>query len=386
MSASTATGSGVLPFGEAGDDWLALDRRRVQNPTLRVSNNQAIGHVFIGADTNTELRDQSNREGLLEGPAYEDLRTLVQSALNLIEIRRRVAPRTDPTPKPARTGLFSRFELSEIRSALVAKYPTDTRLIGLIDAKNEDLQESVEEVQQVLAQYSRLATLGSLTDMVLHDGRTAVSRLRSIVRFGERDMAKASTPAEHRVEQAVSSLHDTSVQAELLATLFGQIEPFSGRKRGQPKTLSLRKIIDDAAAIFHAEADELGAQITVDGDNIDVRVDPSEILTVLVNLLRNALYWLSTIPPDTPRQIAVGMQREADESMSILVSDSGPGVPEEFHEIIFDAYFSSRPDGVGLGLSLAGNVVQEFYGGELRLIDHGPSPGATFEATLRRRV
>ena len=376
----------VLPFGEAGDDWLALDRRRVQNPTMRVSNNQVIGHVFIGADTNTELRDQSNREGLLEGPAYEDLRTLVQSALNLIETRRRVARRTDPTPKPSRTGLFSRFELSEIRAALAAKYPTDTRLIGLIDAKNEDLQEGVEEVQRVLAQYSRLATLGSLIDRVLHDGRTAVSRLRNIVRFGERDLTKASTPADRRVEQAVSSLHDTSVQAELLATLFSQIEPFSGRKRGKPKVLSLRKIIDDAVAIFRAEADELGVEITVDGDNIDVRIDPSEILTVLVNLLQNALYWLSTTPADTRRRIAVSMRRNSDESVTILVSDSGPGVPEEFHEIIFDAYFSCRPDGVGLGLSLAGNVVQEFYGGELRLVDHGPLPGATFEATLRRRV
>ena len=376
----------VLPFGEAGDDWLALDRRRVQNPTMRVSNNQVIGHVFIGADTNTELRDQSNREGLLEGPAYEDLRILVQNALNQIETRRRVARRADPTPKPARTGLFSRFELSEIRAALATKYPTDTRLIGLIDAKNDDLQEGVEEVQRVLAQYSRLATLGSLIDRVLHDGRTAVSRLRNIVRFGQRDMAKAGTPAERRVEQAVSSLHDTSVQAELLATLFSQIEPFSGRKRGKPKILSLRKIIDDAVAIFRAEADELGVEITVDGDNIDVRVDPSEILTMLVNLLQNALYWLSTTTPDTQRQIAVGIRRNADESVMILVSDSGPGVPEEFHEIIFDAYFSSRPDGVGLGLSLAGNVVQEFYGGELRLIDHGPLPGATFEATLRRRV
>lgn len=376
----------VLPFGEAGDDWLALDRRRVQNPTMRVSNNQVIGHVFIGADTNTELRDQSNREGLLEGPAYEDLRSLVQSALNLIETRRRVARRADPSPKPARAGLFSRFELSEIRAALAAKYPTDTRLIGLIDAKNEDLQEGVEVVQRVLAQYSRLATLGSLIDRVLHDGRTAVSRLRNIVRFGERDMAKANTPASLKVEQAVSSLHDTSLQAELLATLFGQIEPFSGRKRGRPKIMSLRKILEDAVRTFQSEADQLGIKIRIEGDNIDVRVDPSEILIVLVNLLQNAIYWLSTTPPDAQRRIALNIRRNEDQSVTILVSDSGPGVPEEFHEIIFDAYFSSRPDGVGLGLSLAGNVIQEFYGGDLRLLESGPLSGATFEATLRRRV
>jgi C4-dicarboxylate-specific signal transduction histidine kinase len=353
---------------------------------MRVSNNQVIGHVFIGADANGELRDQSNREGLLDGPAYEDLRTLVRSALILIETKRWAARRTDPIPKQSRTGLFSRFELGEIRSALAAKYPTDTRLIGLLDAKNEDIQEGVEEVQRVLAQYSRLATLGSLVDRVLHDGRTAVSRLRSIVRFGERDLAKASTPVDRKVERAASSLHQTSIQAELLATLFSQIEPFSGRKRGKPKILSLRKIIDDAVAIFQAEADELDIDIAVDGDGVDVRVDPSEILTVLVNLLQNALYWLSTTAGTTRRRIAVSLGRNDDESVTILVSDSGPGVPEELHEIIFDAYFSSRPDGVGLGLSMAGNIVHDFYAGELRLIDHGQLPGATFAATLRRRV
>lgn len=73
----------VLPFGEPGDDWLGLDRRRVQNPTLRLSNNQVIGHVFIGADENELLRDQSNREGLIEGESYDDLKVLVQAPMPL---------------------------------------------------------------------------------------------------------------------------------------------------------------------------------------------------------------------------------------------------------------------------------------------------------------
>jgi signal transduction histidine kinase len=376
----------VLPFGEAGDDWLALDQRRVQNPTMRVSNNQVIGHVFIGADANRELRDQSNREGLLDGPAYEDLKCLIQGALNLIEARRWGARRPTRPTAQSRTGLFSRFELGEIRSALAAKYPADTPLLDLVDAKRADIHEGVEEVQRVLAQYSRLATLGSLIDRVLHDGRTAVARLRSIVRFGERDLAKTRTHTDEKVERAASALRDTSIQAELLAALFRQIEPFSGRKRGRPKSLSLRKIIDDAVTIFQPESDELGIEVVVDGDGVDVRVDPSEILTVLVNLLQNAIYWLSTVPGDTQRKIAVGMHRNDDDSVTILVSDSGPGVPGELHEIIFDAYFSSRPDGVGLGLSVAGNVVHDFYGGELKLMNDGPLPGATFAATLRRRV
>lgn len=376
----------VLPFGEAGDDWLGLDRRRVQNPTLRVSNNQVIGHVFIGADTNVELRDQTNREGLIEGLAYEDLRSMLQSALTLIEAKRYAARRNDKKPKETRSGLFRRFELGEIRRALAEQYPADTRLIGLIDAKNEDIQEGVEEVQRVLSQYSRLATLGSLVDRVLHDGRTAVSRLKNVVRFGDRDLLNQNVTDKQKLEQATASLHATSVQAELLATLFNQIEPFSGRKRGKPRVLSLRKIVEDAVAIFEGEANDLGVTIEVEGDGIDVRVDPSEILTVVVNLVQNALYWLSTTPGSSDRKILISLQRHDDDSVSILVSDSGPGVPVEVRDLVFDAYFSNRPNGIGLGLSIAGNLVQDFYGGDLTLVDHGRLPGATFAVTLRRRV
>ena len=59
----------VLPYGEPRNDWLRLDLRRVQNPAMRLSNNQIMGYVLISADKNSQLRDQSNREGLIEGPA-----------------------------------------------------------------------------------------------------------------------------------------------------------------------------------------------------------------------------------------------------------------------------------------------------------------------------
>lgn len=376
----------VLPFGEVGDDWLGLDRRRVQNPTLRVSNNQVIGHVAISADANASLRDQTNREGLIEGVAYDDLRTLVRGSLALIEQRRWQARRKAPRPNEARAGLFNRFKLDEIRNALEESYPNDKRMIELIDAKDEDIKEGIEEVQQVISRYSRLATLGSLIDRVLHDGRTAVSRLKNIVRFAERDIAKQNVPSEDRLVQAKSHFSDTSVQADLLGTLFNQIEPFSGRKRGRPKAIPLRKIAKDAAAVFASEAEELGVEIDVKGgDGIDVTVDQSEILTVLVNLIQNSLYWLSASSTED-RRIVMQLSRNADQSVSISVSDSGPGVPEDNRDTVFDAYFSTRPDGIGLGLSIAGSIIHDFYDGELTLVDHGPLSGATFIATIRRRI
>ena len=67
----------VWPYGEPHDDWLGLDQRRVNNPVVSLSNNQVIGFVEISRDGNPELLDQTNREGLIHNPAFDDLRRLV---------------------------------------------------------------------------------------------------------------------------------------------------------------------------------------------------------------------------------------------------------------------------------------------------------------------
>ncbi|NTW39231.1 MAG: histidine kinase [Cellulomonadaceae bacterium] len=376
----------VLPFGERDDDWLRLDLRRVQSPTRALSNNQIIGHIFIDADANQQLRDQSNREGLLEGAAYEDLRIMVRAALTVLENRRYAARRTSKSDAQPRGGIFERFDLGEIRGALAAQLPNDSQLIGLVDEKSRDIQAGVVEVQQILSRYSRLATLGSLIDKVLHDGRTVITQLKNLSRFGKRDLSKATLDCEEKISISTRALTRTAEQADLLEALFNQIEPFGGRRRGRPRTVRVRELVDRAITIGRFDADEKGVELTAFGEDFEVTLDESEVLTVLTNLIANAIYWTATRPKHEERKVAVGARRNSDSSVTIGVSDSGPGVDESIRELIFDPYFSSKPDGVGLGLSISGNLVEDIYAGELILVDNGPLSGATFEATFRRRV
>ncbi|WP_426725271.1 sensor histidine kinase [Curtobacterium flaccumfaciens] len=376
----------VLPFGETGDDWLGLDLRRVQTPTRRVSNNQIIGHVFIGADTNQGLKDQSNREGILAGTAYSDLQTLVKAALNEVETRRYIARHPKKEADGNRGGLFERFDLGEIRTALAQSYPGDNRLIGLVEDKNRDIQDGVAEVQNVLSRYSRLATLGALIDRVLHDGRTVVARLKNITRFSFRDLKKKSFTSEERIELAVDAMSAIALQADLLSSLFKQVEPFGGRKRGRPKEISTSDAIDKALAILQQEADDRGVELVREGESVTVKVDEAELLTVLINLIHNAIYWTSTQPSGFERKVSAAARLNDDSSLSVTINDSGPGVAEGVRHLVFDPYFSSKPEGVGLGLSIVGNLVEDIYAGELILTNEGPLGGATFEATFRRRV
>lgn len=376
----------VLPFGERGDDWLGLDLRRVQSPTRRLSNNQIIGHIFIGADTNEELRDQSNREGFLEGTAYADMQTLTRAALSELETRRYIARHPANAPTPTKRGIFDKFDLEEIRDVLTTSYPADVRLLGLVDEKDRDIQEGLTEMKTVLSRYSRLATLGSLIDRVLHDGRTVVTRLKNTARFGKRDLEKSALSNEEKLHIADGAMTQTANQAELLASLFNQIEPFGGRKQGRPKDLAIREILQKAISILQVEADERGVRLETEGENFTVRLDEAEVLTVLVNLVQNAIYWAAEGSKASDKRVLIGARRNPDNSVALVVSDSGPGVPDELRDLIFDPYFSSRPEGVGLGLSIVGNLVEDVYGGEFLLVDEGPLSGATFEATFRKRV
>jgi len=118
---------------------------------------------------------------------------------------------------------------------------------------------------------------------------------------------------------------------------------------------------------------------------MQVTVDQAEIQEVIVNLLQNSLYWLRQVPKDR-RQIAVHVRRNSADEVEMVFSDSGPGVEVAFRDYIFDPYFSTRPHGVGLGLTIAGEIIHEYYAGDLELLDSGPLPGATFRITLHRRV
>jgi hypothetical protein len=162
----------VLPYGEPRNDWLCLDLRRVQNPTMRLPNNQIMGYVLISADKNPQLRDQSNREGLIEGPALDDLRELVKMVLVEVEKRRyTIHHRLDTGQQNAPAGgLFTGLDLTAIRDLLTKQYPDNTRLLELVEEREREFETRVKVVQEVLARYRRLATLGQLIDTVLHDG------------------------------------------------------------------------------------------------------------------------------------------------------------------------------------------------------------------------
>ena len=389
----------VLPYGEPNDDWLRLGDRRVQNPSLRVSNNQVVGYVSIGADANPDLVDQSNREGLQNTTALRDLRSLVLEILSRLEVRRRdyrkglgaepAPPAPDePVFNATLPSLFDELNVDGIADHVVERYPEDRALQRLVADRQKTLREQVSEIQEVLARYRRLSTVGMIVDTVLHDARTPLALIRGRAEMGARAVRRALTPpvddCEEVLAETLERLDAIETHAATLDAVFQKIEPFGGRKRGRPKTVVLEEVIARMFELRARDLADLDVNVSLPSGSTEVTVDSNEMSQVFTNLLDNALYWLPRSDRPT-REVAVEVDRTG-EGVEILFSDNGPGVDPDIRPRLFDPYATLKLDGVGLGLTIAGEIVTEYYNGTLQLVRQGPLPGATFKIILRRRV
>lgn len=102
-----------------------------------------------------------------------------------------------------------------------------------------------------------------------------------------------------------------------------------------------------------------------------------------MNLIQNSIYWLEHI--DEERKIIVNISKVNSEQLEVYFSDNGPGIKDGTEDTVFEPYFSTKPDGIGLGLSIVGELVSE-YDGDFMLVNSGELDGANFKLIFRYRI
>lgn len=375
----------VLPYGEPGNDWLHLDSRRVQNPTLRLSNNQIVGYVVVGSDSNPRLRDQTNRQGLIENTAYADMQALLTAAITWVEEQRYDLRAPERLKRRKQRGLFDHTELDLLQEYARTELKSDKTLAQLIEKAKSRVSDADELAQEAIARYRRLANLGGLVDKVLHDSTTPLGNMRSEAHLGQIDLKPKLSELDGFGAKLLGRFDVIDQNGGQIAHVFRNLEAFGGRKPGHPQEVALEKIIKEAFGFYKTEIDETGTNVDLPSSSTVGRVEPGEIKQVISNLLDNAIYWLRHVPREQ-RRIRVSVRRPSEGRVQIEFTDSGPGVEKEVRERIFEPYFSTKPDGIGLGLAIAGEIVEDYYDGRLELLDRGPLDGATFRITLNKRV
>jgi signal transduction histidine kinase len=366
----------VLPYGESArkNDWLGLDFRRVQNPTLRLSNNQVVGLVDINLDTNPELKDQSNREGIVQTLEFEDFADKIIWILSRLE-QERYQERTRVRATHQSGGIFSKIDLKPVVELIKKRLPEDKEANQLVLTAESQINEGIRKVKEVISRYHRLSTLGMLVDVVLHDGNDILVKLDNQVKIIEQEVHK--TPIDvSKIDRRLELFFN---ERERLASLFRRLVPFGGRVRGPAKLIKLEDAIRDVFLLFQDELSKDEIDYRISTGTTEYKVDLAGFETMIVNLLQNSIYWIHS---QTVRGGEIEVQVSQDDTWTtILFSDNGPGVQEQYQDLIFDPYFTTKPNGIGLGLTIAGEQATE-YGGSFELLSHGPLNGATFQIKL----
>lgn len=336
----------VAPYGDRGDDWLGLNQHRVNNPTMRVSTNQLIGAIEISQEGNPALRDRTSREGLLDSPALEDLKVLAVAALSQLE-EMRFARRKSHQVEQLPAGSDPILEhLNRARAKDGGSAALQSAMIAYRSYRKE-----VEDKEAILL---RLASAGAAIATILGPLNHSISTLQSAL-----PLVRAQLPVQ--AKSAEQDLRLISDQLETLEMLFENKQP-------DASDVDLRAVVQDALTIFAPAIKAASIDASVNGSyGTVVKARRNNLLQALLHVVENSLI----VAVSTHKKRAVEIVIDSDWA-AIEVRDSGPGIPKERRELIFEPFFSSRPGGNGLGLYLARNLMRA-DGHELVVTEDGSS-------------
>jgi signal transduction histidine kinase len=351
-----------------------LDLRRISRIGTRLSTSQIVGYVAISADSNPRLEDSSNRESLTQNSSVRDFQGILKAIVANLEVQRdrdRLRPSDDLKLSSLIDGVNANDLVEEV-SALAEEGMASKEVVSRVAALNGRLHLVQDAIKLRFIYYSRLATVGSIAQLLVHEIR---NRTTSIGRF----LRTCKRPLSSQSESGFASqleLAESSVSAlERLADTFSPLASRSFR-RGK-RTSPIQASVDRCLAILDKEI--LKADVSFKAkisDGLTAAVDPGEIDTVLLNLFSNALYWLSR-SKDQRRLEVRAKANPTTNRIDLQIDDSGPGVDASDAESIFLPGITKRPGGIGMGLTIAAEIVSE-HNGHLALIQPGRLGGASF--------
>ena len=370
----------IRPLGDPDFDWLKLNERRVQNPSLRIGSNQVIGFVQIQPEEQSGLTEKSARDGLRDNRAFDSLKNITRKVIAELEIRRfsyrRKTGLKGPSAKVGRdlARLFSFEELNyDVQNRLIQSgYPKEAteEILEIIRRDEEERNKVANDIRQTVAIYQGQATLGKIVNVILHEGRRPLSYFRNAIpslRYWHKSFLKTGDFKD--LDEALVVVDRVSDNAEHIVVLFGRIDPLAAGKRGPKRMLSLKKEISGAFSIF---TDTLESQRVVSCIKCSSAFMYSgwsqDFYTIFTNLIDNSLYWMEEKGSPT-RQISVDVVVEQKSTLHIDYRDTGPGIDPELiaSEVIFEPQFSTKPSGTGIGLPIAGEAAAR-NGLELRAV------------------
>jgi PAS domain S-box-containing protein len=247
---------------------------------------------------------------------------------------------------------------------------TDVTVTKLAEAR-------LQEAQTQVAHVARVTSLGALSASIAHEVNQP---LVAITSHGEASLRwlNRDVPRLNEVEASIRHVISNARRASEIIQRVRSLTTNVGRQQGE---VDLNVLIGDVMPLVRHEMarHRVRARLALSPMLPPVPGDPIRLQQVVINLIVNGVQAMSTVE-DRERELVLATH--ADDSHVILdVQDSGPGVEPAIAERIFETFFTTKPGGMGIGLSICRSIV-EAHGGRLISLRRDPEPGATFRCIL----
>jgi signal transduction histidine kinase len=221
-------------------------------------------------------------------------------------------------------------------------------------------EATTRRLRDELTHVARVASLGDLTVALTHELNQPLTAIRANAQATQRLLAGGA-----RTDELDDVLADIVADATRAADLIQRLASLFRRGELERLPVDVNQVVRDFHVIARAEAGRHGAHLVLRlaPDLEQVAGDPVQIQQVLLNLIRNAAEAMANIEPDA-REVEVSTSATAPGQITVSVGDSGPPIDEAAFNRLFRPFDTTKPDGLGMGLSISRSIV-EAHGGRL---------------------
>lgn len=338
----------VYDYGEPGNDWLELGARRVNIPVRRLSNNIVLGAVSLtfneniafDPDRNLGLIEKTNREGFVDNATFRAFKFAVATAIDHVTAERnsdKKRIRNAYSSKKLKEPVLE--DLSDLRELVERKKLTE-ELGPYLDRIENDFMTIRDNFLVSSSAGLSLAT-------VIHEVEKGVDELKHAVEE-DRPSERIVTLAKHIAN---------------LVEGFGSLMRKSGATKEKASDLISQAIFNTQLRL---KVHKIKPTVSESQSDFEIKCSRRLIIATLMNLIDNSIWWLDNkygLEAENVKRIYIGTSKELRDGPAIIVADNGPGFLD-LPEYLIEPFISRKPDGMGLGLHIADQVMR-VQGGRL---------------------
>jgi len=235
----------------------------------------------------------------------------------------------------------------------------------------------LQELQTELVHISRLTAMGEMASALAHELNQPLSAIANYLKGAKRLLADRADDDSNTVRGAMDKAAEQSLRA---SQIIRRLRDFVARGESERRVESINKLIEEASALALVGAKEHGVRVRyqIDAAQDLILADKVQIQQVLLNLFRNAI---EAVAQGTRRELLVASRPSANGMVEVSVADTGPGISPDIAEQLFHPFVTTKPQGMGVGLSISRTII-EAHGGQI-WTEPNPDGGAIFKFTLR---